>query len=88
MGKIFSIIVGFDELTDIALLKVDGHDLPVSDLGNSKNIIVGQWVVALGNPLGLFDLSYEPTATIGIISGVNIDFGVKNKKMLIKHDSN
>ena len=78
--KYLASIVGFDELTDIALLKVDGHDLPVSDLGNSKNIIVGQWVVALGNPLGLFDLSYEPTATIGIISGVNIDFGVKNKK--------
>jgi len=54
--------------------------LPVSDLGNSNNIIVGQWVVALGNPLGLFDLSYEPTATIGIVSGLNIDFGVKNKK--------
>ena len=78
--KYLASIVGFDELTDIALLKVDGHNLPVSDLGNSKNIIVGQWVVALGNPLGLFDLSYEPTATIGIISGVNIDFGVKNKK--------
>ena len=73
-------IIGFDELTDIALLKVDGKNLPVSDLGNSQNIIIGQWVVALGNPLGLFDLSFEPTATIGIVSGLNIDFGVKNKK--------
>ena len=73
-------VVGYDILTDIALLKVDGLDLPVSDLGNSNDLKVGQWVVALGNPLGLFDLSYEPTATIGIISGLNIDFGVRNKE--------
>ena len=73
-------IVGYDTLTDIALLKVDGVNLPVSDFGNSEALVVGQWVVALGNPLGLFDLSYEPTATIGIISGLNIDFGVRNKE--------
>tara|TARA_Y100001970_G_scaffold23186_1_gene27154 strand:+ start:7862 stop:8971 length:1110 start_codon:yes stop_codon:yes gene_type:complete len=73
-------IVGYDILTDIALLKVDEPDLPVYDFGDSENLVVGQWVVALGNPLGLFDLSYEPTATIGIISGLNIDFGVKNKE--------
>ena len=73
-------VIGYDELTDIALLKVDGQDLPVSDFGDPKNLIVGQWVVALGNPLGLFDLSFEPTATIGIVSGLNIDFGVRNKK--------
>ena len=73
-------IVGYDILTDIALLKVDGLDFPVSDFGDSEDLVVGQWVVALGNPLGLFDLSYEPTATIGIISGLNIDFGVRNKE--------
>ena len=80
-GQKFSAsIVGFDILTDIALLKIDGQDFVVSDLGNSDKLQVGNWVVALGNPLGLFDLSYEPTATIGIISGLNIDFGVKNKE--------
>ena len=78
--KFKAIIVGYDVLTDIALLKVDGENLPVSNLGDAKDLVVGQWVVALGNPLGLFDLSYEPTATIGIVSGLNIDFGVKNKE--------
>ncbi len=73
-------IVGYDVLTDIALLKVNGEQLPVSEFGDSNNLLVGQWVVALGNPLGLFDLSYEPIATIGIISGLNIDFGIKNKE--------
>lgn len=78
--KFSATIVGFDILTDIALLKINGQDFVVSDLGNSDHLKVGNWVVALGNPLGLFDLSYEPTATIGIISGLNIDFGVKNKE--------
>ena len=78
--KFIAKIVGFDILTDIALLKIDGIDFPVSGLGDSNNLQVGNWVVALGNPLGLFDLSYEPTATIGIISGLNIDFGVRNKE--------
>ena len=37
---------------------------------------VGSTAIALGNPLGLFDMSFEPTATTGIISGKNIDFGL------------
>ena len=40
-------------------------------------MIIGEWVVALGNPLGLFDISNSPTATVGIISGKNMDFGQK-----------
>jgi len=67
-----------DELTDIALLKIDTKDsLPYVKVGNSDSLIVGEWVVALGNPLGLFDVSKKPTATVGIISGVGLDFGQK-----------
>jgi len=70
-------IIGMDDLTDVALLKVDAIDLPYSNLGNSDNLIVGEWAIALGNPLGLFDVSNKPTATIGIISGLHMDFGLK-----------
>ena len=78
-------LIGSDDLTDIALLKVDTNQLlPVSNLGNSNNLNIGQWVIALGNPLGLFDLSYQPTATIGIISGLNIDFGLKENSYVYK----
>jgi serine protease Do len=66
-----------DRLTDIALLKIDGHDLPAAKLGNSDDIIIGEWVVALGNPLGLFEIGKQPTATAGIISGLHMDFGHK-----------
>ena len=73
-----AVIVGLDELTDIALIKIEAiDDLPYVSLGNSDDLIVGEWVVALGNPLGLFDISNKPTATIGIVSGIGLDFGQK-----------
>ena len=78
-------LVGSDDLTDLALLKVNSSQLlPVSNLGNSDNLKIGEWVIALGNPLGLFDLSYQPTATIGIISGLNIDFGLQENSYVYK----
>ena len=70
-------LVGMDNLTDIALVKVDDSDLPFADLGDSDELIVGEWAIALGNPLGLFDVNHQPTATAGIISGVKMDFGLK-----------
>ena len=70
-------LVGVDNLTDIALLKIDDDNLPFAELGDSDKLIVGEWAVALGNPLGLFDVSHQPTATAGIISGVEMDFGLK-----------
>ena len=70
-------LVGMDNLTDIALVKIDDSDLPFADLGNSDELIVGEWAIALGNPLGLFDVNHQPTATAGIISGVKMDFGLK-----------
>ena len=65
-------IVGVDELTDLALLKLDGKNFPYVNMGNSDNLIIGEWVIALGNPLGLFEINNQPTATIGIISAVNM----------------
>ncbi|MFB0517340.1 MAG: S1C family serine protease [Candidatus Neomarinimicrobiota bacterium] len=66
-----------DKLTDIALLKIDARNLPAARLGNSNELMIGEWVVALGNPLGLFDVGKQPTATAGIISGLHMDFGHK-----------
>ena len=68
--------VFFDSLTDIAILKIDGYDFTPPERGDSDKVKVGSEVIALGNPLGLFDISFEPTATKGIISGKNINFGL------------
>jgi len=70
-------IIGFDKLTDIALLKIDKTDLHFSRLDNSNELVRGQWVIALGNPHNLFSVSKEPTATVGIISGKNVNFGLR-----------
>lgn len=64
-----------DPLTDLALLKIEALDLPAAKLGDSDNLVIGEWAIALGNPLGLFDVSKQPTATAGIISGLHMDFG-------------
>jgi serine protease Do len=56
-------VIGRDPTTDVAVIKIDGTDLPVATLGDDNKSRVGQWVVAIGNPL---DLQF--TVTAGIIS--------------------
>ena len=68
-------LVGADELTDIALLKVNGKDLPYANLGNSDDVIIGEWAIALGNPFGLFEINDKPTVTVGVISSVGMNLG-------------
>ena len=68
-------IIGFDQTTDLALLKLEGHDFPYADLGDSEDLIIGEWVIALGNPFNLFDISDQPTASTGIISATHMNFG-------------
>jgi len=69
-------LIGIDEKTDLALIKIlDDGNYPTVQLGNSDNIIMGEWVVALGNPFGLFSESRMPIATAGIISSLHMDFG-------------
>jgi len=56
-------VVGRDPTTDFAVIKIDGHNLPTVPLGNDETARVGDWVLAIGNPLGL-----DFTVTQGIIS--------------------
>ena len=53
---------GLDELSDLAVIKIDGEKLPVVSLGNSDIVKVGDWAIAVGNPLGL-----DNTVTLGIV---------------------
>jgi len=68
-------IVGTDPVSDVCLLKINESNLPYVPLGNSEDIIIGEWVIALGNPFGLFDLNDKPTVTVGVISatGMNLE---------------
>src|SRR4030095_2657956 len=70
-------IVGKDSFTDVALLKVNKSGLPYVSLGNSDGVIIGEWVVALGNPFGLFEVNQKPTVTVGVVSstGMKLEAG-------------
>lgn len=65
-------IVGSDPVSDICLLKINGKNLPYVVLGNSDDVIIGEWVIALGNPFGLFDINNKPTVTVGVISSTGL----------------
>jgi len=67
-------IIGSDMVSDVALLKINGENLPFLKLGNSDDIITGEWVIAFGNPFGLFDLNARPTVTVGVVSNYGINF--------------
>ena len=68
--------VGIDEKTDLAIIKIiEPGKYQAAALGNSDDIIMGEWVIALGNPFGLFSESKMPIATAGIISSLHMDFG-------------
>jgi len=66
-------LVGTDQVADIALLKIDGKNLPYLRLGNSDDVIIGEWVIAFGNPFGLFDISDKPTVTVGVVSATKMN---------------
>jgi len=64
-------VIALDPSTDIAVVKIDGTDFPVAELGRSDAVRVGEWVLALGSPLGLLF-----TATTGIISAKGRSLGI------------
>ena len=56
-------VIGIDERSDVALLKIEANDLPVVKIGKSRDLRVGEWVLAIGSPFG-----FDRSATAGIVS--------------------
>ncbi len=65
-------LIGSDHVSDVALLKIDGENFPYLRLGDSDDIMVGEDVVAFGNPFGLFDINDKPIVTNGIVSSTGM----------------
>jgi serine protease Do len=76
-------VIGADSRTDIAVLKIEAdHPLPFIQLGNSRDVKPGEWVVAMGNPFGL-----GGTVTAGIVSAVSRDIGAGPYDQFIQVDA-
>lgn len=63
-------VVGVDDVNDLAVLRVKASGLPVAPLGNSSQLIIGEWAIAIGNPYGFVLANTEPSVTVGVVSGV------------------
>lgn len=64
-------VIAADVTHDLALLKIDVNDLPYAQLGDSENLMIGEWVVAFGNPFGFMLEDTRPTVTVGVVSALN-----------------
>ncbi|HPF71305.1 MAG TPA: trypsin-like peptidase domain-containing protein [Candidatus Krumholzibacteria bacterium] len=61
------------ERYDLAVLRIEGRDLPVARLGDSDDLRTGEWAIAIGSPFGYLLADAQPTVTVGVISAVNRD---------------
>lgn len=75
-------IIGLDATTDLALIKIEGTDLPAITIGNSDDLKVGQWVLAVGNPFNL-----TSTVTAGIVSAKARTLGANGVESFIQTDA-
>ncbi|MEO7362648.1 MAG: trypsin-like peptidase domain-containing protein [Gemmatimonadaceae bacterium] len=72
-------VVGKDETNDIAVVKFDAKNLPVSPLGTSADLLVGEWVIAIGNPFGFVLGNSEPSVSVGVVSAVGRNLAGRNE---------
>ena len=81
--KLDAKVVGTDERTDVAVIKIEGKDLPVLPMGDSDALDVGEWVLAVGSPFGL-----TGTVTEGIVSAKGRDgMGITDYENFIQTDA-
>ncbi len=64
-------VVGGDEVTDLAVLRAKGSDLPQARLGDSTDLLIGEWVIAIGNPFGTLMNDPQPSVSVGVVSANN-----------------
>lgn len=74
-------LIGSDKNSDVALLKINKDNLDYVKLGNSDDVIIGEWVVALGNPFGLFEINDKPSVTVGVVSATNMKVNAEGNRV-------
>jgi serine protease Do len=72
-------LLGKDETNDIAVVKMDAKNLPEVKLGNSNNLVIGEWAIAIGNPFGFYLGNSEPSVSIGVVSATQRNLVAPNE---------
>lgn len=81
-------LIGSDSDTDVAVIKIDAENLKAMPIGNSDNIQVGDFVVAIGNPFGLNSFGNSQSATFGIVSAMmRSDLNIEGVENFIQTDA-
>ncbi len=76
-------LIGADEPTEVAVIKIDGEELPTVALGDTSKLKIGEWVIAIGNPFGLSE-----TLTVGVVSALGRkNMGISNYEDFIQTDA-
>jgi S1-C subfamily serine protease len=75
-------IVGTATDYDLALVKIDGGKFPTATMGNSDDLLVGEWAIAIGSPFGQLLADTQPTVTVGVISAVHRDVKADNTRVI------
>lgn len=78
-------VIGIDTSHDIAVIKIEGEELPFAKFGDSDDLIIGEWAIALGNPYGFLIKDSKPSVSVGVISALNRDFAENKDGKIYRH---
>lgn len=79
-------VLDADPVLDVAVLKVDAKELPTVRLGSSDDLLVGEWVLAMGNPFGNLIADPRPSVTVGVVSALKRSFRPSMQQQRVYQD--
>ena len=86
-GKTYAAtLVGSAPSYDLALIKLDGEEFAAAPLGNSDDLLIGEWAIAIGSPFGIYLADTQPTVTVGVISANHRDIKQEEDSQQIFND--
>ncbi|HEU4333639.1 MAG TPA: trypsin-like peptidase domain-containing protein [Candidatus Eisenbacteria bacterium] len=72
-------VIGAHPQYDLAVVKIEGKDLPAAPLGTANDLMIGEWAIAIGNPFGFLLNDVQPTVTAGVVSATHRDIKPQNE---------
>jgi len=79
-------LIGTAPSYDLALIKIEGEDFQAAPLGNSDDLMIGEWAIAIGSPFGTYLADTQPTVTVGVISAIHRDIRQEENSAQIFND--